>query len=33
MTASQVRNVFWFAVRLLPGLVIGVGDALATLTP
>jgi len=25
MTASQRRNVFWFAVLLLPGLVVGVG--------
>ena len=25
MTASQLRNVFWFAVLLLPGLVVGVG--------
>jgi ABC-type uncharacterized transport system involved in gliding motility auxiliary subunit len=25
MTASQVRGVFWFAVLLLPGLVVGVG--------
>jgi ABC-type uncharacterized transport system involved in gliding motility auxiliary subunit len=25
MTASQLRNVFWFAVLLLPGLVVGTG--------
>lgn len=25
MTASQIRNVFWFAVLLLPGLAVGTG--------
>jgi len=25
MTASDVRNIFWFAVLLLPGLAAGMG--------